>query len=58
MIIIILQIWVKIVIFLTKCFISQNHLSFTETGVMDTGNSLWKFELDPNIFLDLQIFEV
>ena len=40
MIIIILQIWVKIVIFLTKCFISQNHLSFTETGVMDTGNSL------------------
>ena len=51
--IVILHFWVKNVVFeQKKIFISQNYWSFTETRVMGTENNLWKFELDPIIFLD------
>ena len=40
------------VFFSKNSFISQNNWSFTETRVMGTENNLWKFELDPIIFLD------
>ena len=42
--------------FLNKnSFISQNYwFFFTETRVMGKENHLWKFELEPIIFLDLQ----
>ena len=33
--------------------ISQNYYSFTETRVMGTENNLWKFKLDPIIFMDI-----
>ena len=38
--------------FKKNSFISQNHWSFTKTRVIGIENKLWKFELDPIIFLD------
>ena len=39
--------------FLNKTkLISQNDRSFQETAVIGTENTLWKYELDRNIFLD------
>ena len=50
----ILQFCVKKWLMKKNSFISQNHWPFTETRKMGTENNLWKFELDPIIFLDFK----
>ena len=39
-------------------FISQNYQTLAESTVMDSGNILWKFELDQIIFLDFTGIEI